>query len=87
MQIIQLKFITNVQNAKKSITLTKEVKQALNIVDNTDEYTLIIEVSSSNGSKTVVTNTTSGGETKVSDFNDHIDNGELVTVTVSNLLI
>ena len=35
MQIIQLKFITNVQNAKKSITLTKEVKQALNIVDNT----------------------------------------------------
>ncbi|WP_373753131.1 hypothetical protein [Neisseria weixii] len=85
MKIIQIKFVTNVQNAKKSITLTKEVKQALNILDSTDDYNLIIEVSSAQGTKIVSTSTTSGGETKVSDFSDHVENGELVTVTVTKL--
>lgn len=87
MQVIQLKFITSVQDTKESITFIKEVKRALNIVNNIDEYALIVEASSSNGSKAAVTNITSGGGTEVSDFNGHVDGGELVTVIVSELLI
>jgi hypothetical protein len=85
MNVVEIKFVTNVQNAKKSITIVKPIKEVLGILANTDSYDLVIEVASSKGSKIVVTQTTSGGETKVSDFNDHIECGELVTVTIRKL--
>ncbi|STR01016.1 Uncharacterised protein [Kingella potus] len=85
MNVVEIKFVTNVQNKQKSITVIKPIREILGMLEDIDSHNLVIEVASAKGSKAVVTQTTSGGETKVSDFSDHIECGELVTVTIRKL--
>ena len=86
MEVVQVKFVTQVQNSGKIFTIPRKVQEILDILKyEVDNYDFIIEVASSKGTKTAATRTTSGGETKQADFSDHIEPGETITVTISKV--